>query len=52
MKLLALIAVLVLLCGCTPRVYKGSGRPAPIPGGFEQLCHDMPEFPSCPPSTK
>jgi len=48
---LAVVIVLVLLLsGCGGGVYQSSGKPAPAPEGFSQLCRDQPEFPSCQPA--
>ncbi len=44
-----LIAVLVLLVGCASfGPLKGSGEPTMPPGGYIQLCRDMPDYAGCP----
>lgn len=49
MKLLILT---MLLCGCGGGVYQSSGKPAPAPEGWAQLCRDQPTYPGCQPKVK
>lgn len=52
MLLLLILAVLVLLYGCASGgVYQSSGKPAPAPEGWTQLCRDQPTYPGCKPGT-
>ena len=42
-----IVLVLLLLSGCNGGVYQSSGKPAPAPDEWLQLCRDKPAFPGC-----
>ena len=41
------IVLALLLAGCGGGVYQSSGKPAPAPDEWLQLCRDKPTFPGC-----
>lgn len=47
LTLILLLLASSLLVGCGGHVYKSSGKPVEAPGGYTQLCKDVPGFPSC-----
>lgn len=45
--MLPLLLLSSVLTACGGHIYQSSGKPATAPEGYENLCRDMPKFPSC-----